>query len=631
MINKTHTKSSFPNILLTLFFFFLGNTILAQVPTVQDCLGAIPICTEIYTETTSPSGVGNYPNEIFGTSQGGICCMDNEINSIWYTFTVNQSGNFGFVLTPNDINDDYDWALFNITNGTCADIFNDITMQESCNAAGGGDCDGITGADGSTNSDNQGAGCSGSNSPLNALVPVQQGNTYVLLVSNWTGSTNGYVIDFGVSSNIGIFDNIDPEIDEVVLPGDCGGNEIEVVFSENIQCSTIAGASFEITGPGGPYSITSNASNCSQGGNFDNTFTLLVSPTITEVGNYSIGLVNSPTLPVLDLCDNPSVLSSFNFEVLNTPLTTVALGNDTILCNEEILTIDATTLNAISYEWQDGTASPIYNITLPGEYTVSVTNECNTITDNIFVNFVPLQVIDVELGPDTILCPGQIYELDATWSGGIQYLWQDGTTGPNYTVTESGLYEVMILGACDEIGSAMVEVLYDETELSLNLGVDTLLCEKDGSYILNATDPNALNYEWSDGSTDPTLEVMEDGDYSVIISDRCNVLTDQINLNFTNCTICEFYIPNAFSPNFDGHNDFFRPYSNCVLENYSMKIFNRWGALVFETSDVDTGWNGRFNNKDIAEGVYVYLVEFQVSQLEDVLDKQLTGDVTVVK
>ena len=557
--------------------------------------------------------------------------MDNEINSIWYIFTVNQSGDFGFVLTPNDLNDDYDWALFNITNGTCADIFTDVTMQVSCNAAGGGSCNGITGADGSTNNNNQGAGCAGSNSPLNDLVPVQQGNTYVLVVSNWTGSPNGYVIDFGASSNIGIFDNIEPELEVLDFPGDCGGNEFEVIFSENIQCNTIAGSSFEITGPGGPYNVSFNGSNCDQGGKFDNYFTLLIEPPMTEVGTYTIALVSSPALPVLDLCDNPALPSSFDIEVLNTPLMGVDIGNDTILCIGETLFLNATTTNATGYEWQDGTTSPFYNITIPGDYSVSVTNECNTNIGNISVNFVPLQTVEVDLGPDTLLCPGEIYELDATWIGGIQYLWQDGSTDPIYNVSEAGIYEVIINDACGEIGTATVEILYDETVLSLDLGVDSLLCEVDGPYVLNATDANAINYEWSDGSTDPTLQVFEDGDYAVTISDDCNILEDQINLNFSNCTICEFYVPNAFSPNFDGFNDFFRPYSNCVLENYSMKIFNRWGAMVFESSDIDTGWDGTFNNKDIAEGVYVYLIEFQVNQLEEILDKQLTGDVTVVK
>ena len=638
MINLKLTSKRSIKILFPLILLWFGNTVFAQTPTVQDCLGAIPICAQAYSETTSPSGSGNYPNEINGTSQGGICCMDNELNSIWYTFTVNQSGDFGFSLTPNNLNDDYDWAMFNITNGSCADIFNDITMQVSCNAAGGGTCDGITGANGGTSYDNQGAGCNNfppsqftGGSADNALVPVAQGNTYVLVISNWSGSTNGYTIDFGVSGNIGIIDMIDPEISDITLPGDCGGNEMEVTFSEYIQCNTINGSNFQITGPGGPYTTTVSANACSQGGAYDNIFDIIVSPPITEIGDYTIALVTNGTSEVLDLCENPSLVNSFDFSVLNSPLPNINIGNDTILCNGESVNIDISLPNADSYSWSDGTVGPMISITNPGSYTVTISNVCNTVTDDIFVNFVPLQAIDVNLGPDTILCPGEIYELDGTWVGGIQYVWQDGSTDPIYQVSETGFYEVQILGACGEVGIASVQIDYDETELNLNLGPDSLLCEEDGFHVIDVFDPNAEEYIWSDGSTNSSLQITENGIYGVTISDRCNVLMDEINLDFTNCTICEVYVPNAFSPDFNGYNDYFLPYSNCSLLNYSMKIFNRWGALVYSSTNPDEGWDGRFNNKDISEGVYIYLLEFEVNQRGENIPKQLSGDITVVK
>jgi len=638
MVNLKLTSKKSIKILFPLFLLWFGNAVFAQTPTVQDCLGAIPICAQIYTETTSPSGSGNYPNEVNGTSQGGICCMDNELNSIWYTFTVNQSGDFGFTLTPNNSADDYDWAMFNITNGTCADIFNNITMQVSCNAAGGGTCNGDTGANGGTTFANQGAGCGNNppsqfagNSANNALVPVAQGNTYVLVISNWSGSTNGYSIDFGVSGNIGIIDMIDPEISDITLPGDCGGDEMEVTFSEYIQCNTINGSNFQITGPGGPYAATVTANSCSQGGAYDNFFTVNLNPPITEIGNYTVALVTNGTTEVLDLCENPSLVNSFDFTVLNSPLSNINIGNDTILCDGESMIIDASLPNAESYSWSDGTGGPIITITAPETYTVTVTNTCNSVTDDIFVNFIPLQAVDINLGSDTLLCPEEIYELDATWVGGIQYLWQDGSTDPIYQVLETGFYEVTIFDACGEIGFAAVQIDYDETELNLNLGPDSLLCEEDGFHTIDVSDPNAEEYIWSDGSTNPTLQITENGIYGVTISDKCNVLTDEVDLNFTNCTICEVYVPNAFSPDFDGYNDYFLPYSNCSLLNYSMKIFNRWGALVYTSTNPDEGWVGRFNNKDISEGVYIYLLEFDVNQRGKNITKQLSGDLTVLK
>jgi len=91
-----------PSLWLTTFLFtalsFPGT---GQVPTVQDCLGAVSVCQQVYSESLSFSGDGNIHNEI-NTS---ISCTAGELNSIWYTFTVDQSGDFGFLITPNDIDD----------------------------------------------------------------------------------------------------------------------------------------------------------------------------------------------------------------------------------------------------------------------------------------------------------------------------------------------------------------------------------------------------------------------------------------------------------------------------------------------------------------------------------------------
>jgi gliding motility-associated-like protein len=62
-----------------------------------------------------------------------------------------------------------------------------------------------------------------------------------------------------------------------------------------------------------------------------------------------------------------------------------------------------------------------------------------------------------------------------------------------------------------------------------------------------------------------------------------------------------------------------------------MKIFNRWGALIYSSTNPDEGWDGRFSNQDISEGVYIYLLEFEVNQRGENIKKQLSGDVTVVK
>ena len=69
-------------------------------------------------------------------------------------------------------------------------------------------------------------------------------------------------------------------------------------------------------------------------------------------------------------------------------------------------------------------------------------------------------------------------------------------------------------------------------------------------------------------------------------------------------------IPNAFSPNNDGNNDRFEIFPAPIIQEiYTFKIFNRWGALVWETDDINETWDGNYKGMPAAVGVYVYFLE----------------------
>ena len=128
----------YPHLLILVFAFGFGIQLLAQVPTVQDCLGAIAVCQEIYVEPIVYTGSGNYPNEINPNQTCPNSCMDGETNSVWYIFTVQQSGILRLAIDPEDPNEDYDWAVYDLTTMRCDQIYNSAAqMQGSCNAAGG--------------------------------------------------------------------------------------------------------------------------------------------------------------------------------------------------------------------------------------------------------------------------------------------------------------------------------------------------------------------------------------------------------------------------------------------------------------------------------------------------------------
>jgi gliding motility-associated-like protein len=97
----------------------------------------------------------------------------------------------------------------------------------------------------------------------------------------------------------------------------------------------------------------------------------------------------------------------------------------------------------------------------------------------------------------------------------------------------------------------------------------------------------------------------------------------------------EIYIPNIFSPDFDGYNDYFNIFapSPAVQAVEQLLIFDRWGALVFEQENLPfnapgAGWDGRFKGKDLPSGVYTYLAKVRFLDGEVM---EYAGEVTLVR
>jgi gliding motility-associated-like protein len=88
-----------------------------------------------------------------------------------------------------------------------------------------------------------------------------------------------------------------------------------------------------------------------------------------------------------------------------------------------------------------------------------------------------------------------------------------------------------------------------------------------------------------------------------------------------------FYIPNSFTPNADGRNDVFEVYGN-LITNFQIKIFNRWGELFFESDDINRGWDGKYQNEDVQEDVYVYLITYAGTSSNNI---SLRGKVSVIR
>lgn len=379
--------------LLALFSCLWGSSLYGQLSLQpqQNCIGALAICQNVYVQDSSYSGAGTIPNEINPTTS---CLLSGEKNDVWYIFTVQVAGNVCFTITPNNGSDDYDWAVYNLTNANCSDIATNASLEVSCNYSGGTGCGAQTGPNGQQLS----LPCG---SQFNSCIPVLAGQTYVVNISNFSSSQSGYTIDFSASTAV-IFDNIPPQIASTTTG--CALGTINVTFSENVLCSTVSPSDFTFFGPGGPYTITSvSGPACLLGGFSENTFTVTASPPPSITGVYTLGLVG----PITDNCGNIAIFDSvdynfFNVDAIATP-DSICLGASTTL---------STSLGAnpvgYTFSWNPGPlAGPspvIAPMALPVTYDVFVTDATGcTHSSSVTINLIPDPIFDFSIS-DTTPC-----------------------------------------------------------------------------------------------------------------------------------------------------------------------------------------------------------------------------------
>lgn len=154
------------------------------------------------------------------------------------------------------------------------------------------------------------------------------------------------------------------------------------------------------------------------------------------------------------------------------------------------------------------------------------------------------------------------------------------------------------------------------------LGEDKFVC--DGQPI--TIESPSQTTEWSTGEQSQSIRVEEPGQYWASIEDvnGCT-LVDTITIAFGP----RISAPNIFSPNYDGINDEFQAYLPAtIFDHYTLKIFDRWGGLKFQSNNQDVKWDGRHNGELCTEGVYVYVITYSLPGCEMVL---LTGDVMLLR
>lgn len=312
------------------------------------------------------------------------------------------------------------------------------------------------------------------------------------------------------------------------------------------------------------------------------------------------------------------------------PLPVIILPNDTSICRGDSIVLHVS--GALNYHWNPPaylssvtgnsvTAGPQQNIT----YTVTGIDQysCRDTSQITIIVHIFNDSISKLITPDTAICKGQTIQLIA--QGGNQYLWSTQETASSIQVQPSSqsTYSVTITDnfGCHAKDSVKVYVL---SKPVITARGDTAICSGEP---VTLTANGATYYDWY-----PTAGLSANTGNLVIANPQQTITytvtgTDQNGCSDTakikiDVIDCQVTIPNVFTPNGDGKNDYFKVLYDGSLP-FNILIFNRWGIKLFESKNLDAPWDGKYKGNDVPGGTYYYLVTIG--------DRHYSGVVTLIR
>lgn len=312
------------------------------------------------------------------------------------------------------------------------------------------------------------------------------------------------------------------------------------------------------------------------------------------------------------------------------------LGPDTLLCPKQIYTLNAAFPGATAFDWGVNnnmtsiSRDSVITIKNAGTYWVFATYQgaCQ-VTDTVLVSYRNDKPLEFN---DTAICKGSTLVLNANFGQGT-YKWsaipaqrddQNQTGQSTYFVYRPGTYAVLAqVGNC--VYTDTLTVSFDDS-LEVRMIKDTTLCN--GEDFELRVQGNADTYAWQDSSHTTSYRPTQPGIYTVVAGNGCGKDTLTATINFSACD-CQLMLPNAFTPNGDGRNDNFRPLHACMMSDFDMSIFDRYGELVFRGLNPDQAWDGTFHGKKVSPGAYIWMVHyFSIETKQPVFRK---GTVMVIR
>ena len=363
---------------------------------------------------------------------------------------------------------------------------------------------------------------------------------------------------------------------------------------------------------------------------------------------HSQGIFTTTLITNNHICVDSFKLQDSIVHVLNPTFVDTPL----IPCQDSLVTFTNTTVstsdNITGYEWLfgDGSTSNAINVTHvfknSGVYNVQLIARDFISCYDTFSMKIPIDsTTALRLSiTDSVICRSSYVTFYGNYTsiGNIGVTWDfgDGDSVKNqnpvsHAYDNPGTYTVALrtyYRSCRDTSTTHSFTIYPQP--TVNLGGPMSICPGSNAITIGDTVNQAdtlAKWLWSTGQTTPTIVVSEPGNYGVTVTIHGCSSTDTVFV----ANDCYMNIPNVFTPNGDGMNDYFFPRGMLTkgLISFSMNIYNRWGQLVFTTTSLDgAGWDGKFNDMPQPEGVYVYVID---GKFKDGQKEHHQGNITLLR
>ncbi|WP_276504213.1 gliding motility-associated C-terminal domain-containing protein [Terrimonas pollutisoli] len=411
---------------------------------------------------------------------------------------------------------------------------------------------------------------------------------------------------------------------QVTTPNGCKSESSETIIVSETPTASIkglpqicAGTSTSFTGQ------VDNPTGIKWNWDFGNNATSTVQNPMAQLyplaGNYTIRLIATNAVGCSDTVEHALKVAALPVPGLNGAEAKICAGT-------------GTTLNAqggTGYQWTPAgglsnttIADPVANPATDTRYYVTVTDAagCEAI-DSIFVKVI--QPFSLTTSANTFVCAGASVNLQA--SGAVRYEWTgqglSQSTGAVVKATPASgfvTYTVKAYGANDCF-TQTANIVVDVIPLPIvDAGKDTIVMVGSSFSLLPTYSTDVKEYNWSPSTNldciscpFPVAMPREDIPYKITVKNDHHCEASDTRTITLLCNNESVFVPNTFTPNGDGVNDIFYPRGNGIRSVKYLRVYNRWGQLIFEkqnfnTDDKSAGWNGTFKGQPLAPDVYVY-------------------------